>query len=225
MGQKAIPIGLRLGLNRGWHSKWFSGKNEYAECLRIDLNLRKFVKGFLKSASVSKIQIEKTSNEFSVVIYTSRPGVIIGKKGAGIASLSAAVLKKFSIKASFNIVEIRKPDLYAQIVADDIAEQMVRRVSYKRAMKRAMSGVMKSGAKGVKILCSGRLAGAEIARKEKQMDGSVPLHTFRADVDYGEGVAHTTYGACGVKVWIYRECNASARERKLGDLASGSSSS
>jgi small subunit ribosomal protein S3 len=224
MGQKSIPIGLRIGINRTYDSRWFAEKKEYTSFLIDDLKIRKFLTKRLKGGGVSKVVIERPHRSPRLTIYTSRPGVIIGKKGSGIELLKTDLRKNFGEDVSFNIVEIRRPDLYAQLVADDIAQQMVKRVSYKRASKRAMQSSLRMGAKGIKVICSGRLGGAEIARREWMREGSVPLHTFRADIDYGASVAHTAYGACGVKVLIYRgevlDKDLLSRERQLGEVVS-----
>jgi small subunit ribosomal protein S3 len=203
MGQKVNPIGLRLGINRTWDSRWFA-RHDYAKLLHQDLELRKFIKTRLAQAGVSKIVIERPAKKALVTIHTARPGIVIGKKGADIEKLKAELSKITGTEVSLNILEIRKPELDAKLAADSIAQQLERRVTFRRAMKRAMQGAMKLGAKGIRINVSGRLGGSEIARMEWYREGQVPLHTFRADIDYGEGVAKTTYGTIGVKVWIYK---------------------
>lgn len=222
MGQKANPIGLRVGINRGWDAQWYARK-EYASLLKEDLIIRAFFVNRLNNAGVSRVVIERSSKSPHVTVFASRPGVIIGKKGTGVEALLKDLKSQHGVTCTFNVVEIRKPDLYAQIVADDIARQIERRVFYKRAMKKAIQGALKMGAEGIRVSCSGRLGGAEIARTEWDRKGRVPLHTFRADVDYGEGVAKTTYGTCGVKVWVYRGDilgrNTSLLERRLGEIS------
>jgi small subunit ribosomal protein S3 len=203
MGQKANPIGLRLGINRTWNSRWFAGR-DYAQFLHEDLRLRKFLLKKLSHAGVSRVIIERPSKKARVTIYCARPGVIIGKKGADIEVLRKSLSKITSAEVSLNIVEIRKPELDAQLVAESIALQLERRVAFRRAMKRAVQSAIRLGARGIRINCSGRLGGAEIARMEWYREGRVPLHTLRADIDYGVGTAQTTYGACGVKVWIFK---------------------
>ncbi len=203
MGQKVNPIGLRLGINRTWDSRWFA-RHDYAKLLHQDLELRKFIKTRLAQAGVSKIVIERPAKKALVTIHTARPGIVIGKKGADIEKLKGELSKITGTEVSLNILEIRKPELDAKLAADSIAQQLERRVTFRRAMKRAMQGAMKLGAKGIRINVSGRLGGSEIARMEWYREGQVPLHTFRADIDYGEGVAKTTYGTIGVKVWIYK---------------------
>ena len=203
MGQKVNPIGLRLGINRTWDSRWFAGK-DYGKLLHKDLELRKYLNKRLSQAGISKIIIERMANKARVTINTARPGVVIGKKGADIEKLRTDVTKFLGSDVSLNILEIRKPELDAPLAAEGIAQQLERRVSFRRAMKRAMQNAMKMGAKGIRVNVSGRLGGAEIARMEWYREGQVPLHTFRADIDYGEAEAKTTYGIIGVKVWIYK---------------------
>lgn len=203
MGQKVHPIGIRLGITQDWNSKWFASKN-YAQLLNQDINLRKDLKKALMSAAVSKIRIERPANNAVVTIHTARPGVIIGKKGGGIEALRAKIAAKLGVPVHLNIEEVRKPELDSTLVAEGIAQQLEQRVMFRRAMKRAVTSAMKSGAKGIKICVSGRLGGAEIARSEWYREGRVPLHTFRADVDYGTAEAKTTYGIIGVKVWIFK---------------------
>jgi small subunit ribosomal protein S3 len=203
MGQKVNPIGLRLGINRTWESRWYAGK-DYATKLLQDIALRKHVFKALKQAGVSRVVIERAANKTTVTIHTARPGVIIGKKGADIETLRKDLSKFTGGDVALNIVEIRKPELDAQLVADGIAQQLERRVSFRRALKRAVQSALRLGAGGIKVRCSGRLAGAEIARVEGYREGRVPLHTLRADVDYATAEALTTYGIIGVKVWIYK---------------------
>ena len=203
MGQKVNPIGLRIGINRTWDSRWYA-RHDYAKLLHQDLELRKFIKTRLAQAGVSKIVIERPAKKALVTLHTARPGIVIGKKGADIEKLKAELSKITGTEVSLNILEIRKPELDAKLAADSIAQQLERRVTFRRAMKRAMQAAMKLGAKGIRVNVSGRLGGSEIARMEWYREGQVPLHTFRADIDYGEGVAKTTYGTIGVKVWIYK---------------------
>ena len=203
MGQKVHPTGIRLGITKDWNSKWYANKN-YAVLLNQDINLRKELKRKLIAAAVSRIQIERPANNAVVTIYTARPGVIIGKKGGGIEALRAEIAAQLGVPVHLNIEEVRKPELDATLVAESITQQLEQRVMFRRAMKRAVTSAMKSGAKGIKICVSGRLGGAEIARSESYREGRVPLHTFRADVDYGTAEAKTTYGIIGVKVWIFK---------------------
>lgn len=203
MGQKVNPIGIRLGITKDWNSKWYASKN-YAQLLNQDINLRKDLKKKLMSAAVSRIQIERPANNAVVTIHAARPGVIIGKKGGGIESLRSDIAKQLGVPVHLNIEEVRKPELDATLVAESVAQQLEQRVMFRRAMKRAVTSAMKSGAKGIKIAVSGRLGGAEIARTEMYREGRVPLHTFRADIDYGTAEAKTTYGIIGVKVWIFK---------------------
>ena len=203
MGQKTNPIGLRLGIIKSWESRWFSEKN-YSELLQEDINLRRFLMKRLSSAGISKIVIERPAKLANITLYTSRPGVIIGKKGSDIEKLKKSVTKMVSGDVNINIVEIKKPELDSQLVADNIAQQLEKRVAFRRAMKRAVQSAMRLGAEGIRVNCSGRLGGAEIARTEWYREGRVPLHTFRANVDYAIATAQTTYGACGIKVWIYK---------------------
>ena len=203
MGQKTNPIGLRLGIIRSWESRWFSEKS-YSNLLQEDINLRKFLQKRLKSAGISRIVIERPAKLANIILYTSRPGVIIGKKGSDIEKLKKEVSKLVSGDVNINIVEIKKPELDSQLVADNIAQQLEKRVAFRRAMKRAVQSAMRLGAEGIRVNCAGRLGGAEIARTEWYREGRVPLHTLRADVDYGVSRANTTYGICGVKVWIFK---------------------
>jgi small subunit ribosomal protein S3 len=203
MGHKINPIGFRLGINKTWDSRWFADGN-YADLLHEDLKIRKFLSKKLETASVSKIIIERPAKKARVTIYTARPGVVIGKKGADIEKLRLEIAKLTKAEVSLNIVEIRKPEIDAQLVADNIGQQLERRVSTRRALKRAVQNAMRMGAEGIRINCAGRLGGAEIARTVWYREGRVPLHTLRADVDYAVASAHTTYGVCGIKVWIYK---------------------
>ena len=201
MGQKVNPYGIRLGINKTWSSRWFS-KNEYTKLLHQDLKIRKYVEKKLKNASISKINIERAAKKLRLSIYSSRPGIIIGKKGADIETLKNDLSKLSNLDVFLDIKEVRKPEVEASLVAENIASQLEKRISFRRAMKKAVQSAMRLGAKGVKVVCSGRLGGAEIARTEKYHEGSVPLHTLRGDIDYATAEAETTYGICGIKVWI-----------------------
>ena len=203
MGQKVNPIGLRLGIVKTWESKWFGGRN-YAEYILEDYKLRKFIKAKLYHAGVSRIEIERSAKRIRLRIYTSRPGIVIGKKGAEISQLKKDVEKMTDREILIDIQEVRKPELDAQLVAENVALQIERRVQFRRAMKRGVSSAMRFGALGVKIICSGRLGGAEMARTEWYREGRVPMHTLRADIDYGFIEARTTYGIIGVKVFIFK---------------------
>jgi small subunit ribosomal protein S3 len=203
MGQKVKPIGLRLKINRTWDSRWFASKL-YSDLLIEDIKLRQHLLKTLPQAGISRVVIERPAKKAIVTIYSSRPGVIIGKKGADIEKIKQSIQQLTKSEVSLNIVEVRKPELDAQLVADNIARQIEGRISYRRAMKRAMQSTLKMGAQGMRVKVSGRLGGAEIARPEEYREGRVPLHTLRADVDYGFAEAFTTYGVIGVKVWIYR---------------------
>ncbi len=203
MGQKTNPIGLRLGINRSWESRWFSEK-DYSKLLQEDLVLRKFLLKNIASAGISKVLIERPAKLARITLYTSRPGVIIGKKGSDIEKLKKKIGKIISGDVSINIVEIKKPELDSKLVADNIAQQLERRVAFRRAMKRAVQSAIRLGALGIRVNCAGRLGGAEIARTEWYREGRVPLHTLRADIDYGVARANTTYGICGIKVWIFK---------------------
>jgi small subunit ribosomal protein S3 len=203
MGQKVNPIGLRLGIIRTWDSRWYADDN-YSSMLHEDLRIRKLLLGRLSQAGVSKVVIERPAKKARITIHTARPGVIIGKKGADIEKLRLDLSKMTGSEVHVNIVEIRKPEIDAQLIAENVAQQMERRVSVRRAMKRVVQSAMRLGAEGIRIYCSGRLGGAEIARDVWYHEGRVPLHTLRAHVDYGIATGRTTYGACGVKVWIYK---------------------
>jgi small subunit ribosomal protein S3 len=225
MGQKVNPIGFRLGINRTWDSRWYADKKHYGDLLHEDLKIRDYLLQNLKNAGVSKIVIERPHKKCRVTIYTARPGVVIGKKGADIEKLRQKLSAMSSSETVLNIVEIRKPETDATLVAENIAQQLERRASFRRAMKRAMQTAMRMGALGIRVNCSGRLGGAEIARMEWYREGRVPLHTLRADIDYGVATARTTYGAIGVKVWIFKgeilEHDPSAHERRLMENQTG----
>ena len=201
MGQKVNPYGIRLGINKTWSSRWFS-KNEYTKLLHQDLKIKSYVEKKLKNASISKINIERAAKKLRLSIYSSRPGIIIGKKGADIETLKKDLSNMSNLEVFLDIKEVRKPEVEAKLVAENIASQLEKRISFRRAMKKAVQSAMRLGAKGVKVVCSGRLGGAEIARTEKYHEGSVPLHTLRGDIDYATAEAETTYGICGIKVWI-----------------------
>jgi small subunit ribosomal protein S3 len=203
MGQKTHPVGLRLGIVKSWSSKWFADR-DYARILHEDIKIRQHIKTKLFQAGISKVEIERAAKKVRVSIHTARPGMIIGKKGTEIDTLKNEIMKITNNEVLVNIIDIRKPGLDAQLAAENIALQLEKRISYKRAMKRAIVTALKFGAKGVKVSCSGRLAGAEIARHEWYREGRVPLHTLRADIDYGAVTANTVYGTIGVKVWIYK---------------------
>lgn len=212
MGQKVNPIGLRLGVIRTWDSRWYAKGKAYYNNLHEDIKLRTYLKAKLKHAGVSKIEMERAANKVKVIISTARPGIVIGKKGTGIDGLKAEVQKLTTNEVFLSIQEVRKPDIDAQLVAENIALQLEKRISWRRAMKKAMAAAMKGGVRGVKIKVGGRLDGAEIARSEWYNEKSVPLHTLRADIDYGTAEAHTAYGLIGLKVWIYKGDILSARE-------------
>lgn len=212
MGQKVHPIGFRLGVSKDWVSKWYAEGRDYADFLEKDFEVREFIRKKLAHASVSKIQIERPRNGAQITIFTARPGVVIGKKGEDIELLKQEVSRIMGVPASINIEEIRRPELDAYLVADSIAKQLERRVMFRRAMKRAVASTMRLGAAGIKVSISGRLNGAEIARTEWYREGRVPLHTLRADIDYGLAEAHTTYGVIGVKIWIFKGENLEGLE-------------
>ncbi len=224
MGQKVNPIGLRLGINRTWDSRWYAGRNDYARMLHEDLKIRDYLRERLAQAGVARIVIERPAKKARVTIHTARPGVVIGKKGADIEVIRKDLQKMTGNEVSLNIIEIRKPEIDAQLVAENIAQQLERRVAFRRAMKRAVQAAMRLGAEGIRINCSGRLGGAEIARIEWYREGRVPLHTLRADIDYGEGTAFTTYGTCGVKVWVFKgevmEHDPMAQDKRLAENSS-----
>ena len=221
MGQKVNPIGLRLGINRTWDSRWYAARGAYATMLHEDLEIRNYLRARLAQAGISRIIIERPAKKARVTIHTARPGVVIGKKGADIEVIRKDLSKMTGSEVHLNIVEIRKPEIDAQLVAENIAQQLERRVAFRRAMKRAVQAAMRLGAEGIRITCAGRLGGAEIARTEWYREGRVPLHTLRADVDYGEGTAKTTYGTCGVKVWIFKgeilEHDPMAQDKRAND--------
>ena len=204
MGQKVNPIGLRLGINRSWDSIWFAKKREYGNLLIEDYKIRDYIKKNVTNSGVSQVIIERTSKKCIVSIYTSRPGFVIGKKGSDVDKIKNKLSKITSSEVSLNIKEIKKPELNAYLVAENIAQQLVKRIAYRKTMKRAIQSALRLGAKGIRVCLSGRLGGNEIARTEWLREGSVPLHTFRANVDYAEAEALTTYGIIGVKVWIYK---------------------
>ena len=204
MGQKVNPIGLRLGINRTWDSRWYANDKNYAGLLHEDLKLRTYLFKKLAQAGISRVVIERPAKKARVTIHSARPGVVIGKKGADIEKLRRDVATMTNSEVHLNIVEIRKPEIDAKLVAENIAQQLERRVAFRRAMKRAVQSAMRLGAEGIRINCGGRLGGAEIARTEWYREGRVPLHTLRADVDYGQATAKTTYGTCGVKVWVFK---------------------
>lgn len=202
MGQKSNPVGLRLGINRSWDSKWFATKNA-AEWLEEDIKLRRYVKKRLARAGVSKVEVERRGDKVRIHIYTARPGMVIGRKGAEVDFLSEELAHLTKKEVNIDIKEVKRPELNAQLVAEHIAGQLEQRVSFRRAMKKAIGSAMRMGAEGIKLKCSGRLGGAEMSRTEGYMDGRVPLHTLRANIDYARATAFTTYGTVGVKVWIY----------------------
>jgi len=207
MGQKVNPVGFRLGTSRTWSSRWYANKRDYATNVMEDVRIRKFINKKFDQAGISKIEIERAAKNLAVNIYSSRPGIIIGKKGAGAESLKDDLKKVCKIKSGdpvLNVFEIKKPDLEAKLVGDSVKQQLERRVSFRRAMKKAIGTSMKAGAKGIKIQCCGRLGGADMSRMERYMEGRVPLHTLRADIDYTHVEAMTTYGLIGIKVWIFR---------------------
>lgn len=212
MGQKVNPVGFRVGVIRTWDSRWFAKGKQYQTNFREDHTLRKFIKDKLKHAGVAKIEIERAANKVKIIISTARPGVVIGKKGTGIDALKAEIQRLTTNEVFVNIQEVRKPDLDAQLVAENIALQLEKRISWRRALKKALAAAVKGGVRGIKIRVSGRLDGAEIARSEWYNEKSVPLHTLRADIDFGTAEALTTYGLIGLKVWIYRGDVYSARE-------------
>ena len=224
MGQKVNPIGIRLGIVKEWTSKWYADSKDYADQLNADLEIRDYLKKRLSQASVSRIQIDRPAKNAHITIHTARPGLVIGKKGEDIDSLRAEVSRRMGIPVHISVEEIRKPELDAQLVAEGITQQLERRVMFRRAMKRSVQTSMRLGAEGIKISIAGRLNGAEIARGEWYREGRVPLHTLRADIDYGFSEANTTYGIIGVKVWIFKgevfagaeEAEESAPKRKAG---------
>lgn len=222
MGQKVNPISLRLGINRTWDSRWISDAH-YVQYLHQDIAVRQFISSNFSQAGISRVVIERAAKKAHINIYTAKPGVLIGKKGADIEKLKARLIQIAQADVAVNIAEVRKPEIDATLVAQGIAQQIEKRVSFRRAMKRAMQSAMRLGALGIRINCSGRLGGAEIARMEWYREGRVPLHTFRSDIDYGVGVAKTTYGTCGIKVWIYKgdimEHDPMSQDKRLADVS------
>jgi len=225
MGQKVCPIGLRLGINRTWDSRWFADGAAYGDLLLEDFAIRDLITNGRTQAAISKVVIERPHKKCRVAIHTARPGILIGKKGADIEKLRRSVQGLTKSDVHINIVEVRKPEVDAKLVAENIAQQLTRRVAFRRAMKRSVQSAMRLGALGIRINCGGRLGGAEIARTEWYREGRVPLHTLRADVDYGTATAKTAYGTCGVKVWIFRgeilEHDPMAHEQRATDMQDG----
>lgn len=218
MGQKVSPIGLRIGINKDWQAKWFAPKNEVADLLNKDIKIRKYLTKRLKEAAIADIIIERTKNNVEIFLHTAKPGIIIGHGGEEIEKLKKEVSALVGETIKISIIEIKKPDLSAQLVADNMAHQIENRVSFRIAQKRALRNTMKAGAKGIKTRASGRLGGAEIARSEGYSEGMIPLHTLRANVDYGTAEAHTTFGLIGVKVWIYKGEILPSKAKKGGNL-------
>ncbi len=225
MGQKVNPVGLRVGINRTWDSRWFADRGEYGKLLHEDRAIREYIMKQQRQAGISKVVIERPHKKCRVTVHTARPGVLIGKKGADIETMRADLSKLTSSEVHLNIVEVRKPEIDATLVAEGIAQQLERRVAFRRAMKRAVQSALRLGAQGIRINVAGRLGGAEIARTEWYREGRVPLHTLRADVDFGYGLAKTAYGVIGVKVWIYKgeimEHDPMASERRALDMQEG----
>jgi small subunit ribosomal protein S3 len=225
MGQKVHPIGIRLGIVKDWSSKWYADSKHYADYLNMDIKVREHIKKTLSHASVSRIQIERPANNARITIHTARPGIVIGKKGEDIEKLRKEISKIMGVPVNVNIEEIRKPELDAYLVAENIAQQLERRIMFRRAMKRAVTNAMRLGAQGVKVRVSGRLNGADIARAEWYHEGRVPLHTLRADIDYGFYEAQTTYGVIGVKVWLFKgEVFEKGAEQSTGAESTAASS-
>ena len=218
MGQKVNPVGFRLVLNKNWSSRWFANSRNFAEKLRQDIAARSFLKKKLANAAVGRVLIERPAKSARVTIYSAKPGMIIGKKGEDIETIKQALQVCLGVPVHVSIEEVRKPELDAQMIADNIASQLEKRVMFRRAMKRAMQNATRLGVQGIKIMSSGRLNGADIARSEWYREGRVPLHTLRADVDYASSEAHTTYGVIGVKVWVYRGESTATREQALSSL-------
>ncbi|MHA1558254.1 MAG: 30S ribosomal protein S3 [Alphaproteobacteria bacterium] len=222
MGQKVNPISLRLKINRTWDSRWF-GKKEYADYLHQDLQIRDYIYKSFPQAAISKIVIERPTKKACINVYTARPGMLIGKKGTDIEKLKKHLSQICGIDVIINLIEVRKPEIEAKLVAESVAQQIERRVSFRRAMKRVMQSALRLGAKGIRVNCSGRLNGAEIARKEWYREGQIPLHTLRSDIDYARSVAKTPYGAVGIKVWIYKgdikEHDSMAQDKKTNEYA------
>ena len=203
MGQKVSPNGLRIGINRDWESRWFASNKEYAQFIKEDISIRKLINDQIANSGISKIEIERTSDEVKVDVHTSKPGVVIGKRGTNINDIKDMLQKEVGKNVQLNIIEVKKPELVSKLVAEGIASQLEGRVSFRKAMKKAVSLTLKAGAKGIRVQCSGTLGGAEMARTEWYREGRVPLHTLRAAIDYGFAEANTTFGKIGVKVWIY----------------------
>ncbi len=225
MGHKVNPVGLRLGINRTWDSRWYANRGDYGRLLHEDMKIRKYLKEQLKQAGVARVVIERPHKKCRVTIHSARPGVVIGKKGADIEKLRRDLAKMTDSEVHLNIVEVRKPEIDATLVAENIAQQLERRIAFRRAMKRAVQSAQRMGADGIKITCSGRLGGAEIARTEWYREGRVPLHTLRADIDYGTATAVTAYGTNGVKVWIFKgeilEHDPMAQDKRLAEQHEG----
>ena len=225
MGQKVNPVGLRLGINRTWDSRWYANHHDYAGLLHEDYKIRRYLEERLAQAGVSRIVIERPAKKARITIHSARPGVVIGKKGADIEKLRSALAAMTNSEVHLNIVEIRKPEIDAKLVAENLAQQLVRRIAFRRAMKRAVQSAMRLGAQGIRINCGGRLGGAEIARMEWYREGRVPLHTLRADIDFGVATAKTAYGACGVKVWIFKgeilAHDPMAQDKRFAEQAAG----
>ena len=221
MGQKVNPIGFRVGINRTWNSRWYADGDEYAVLLHEDLKIQQFLETKLANAGISRIVIERPAKKARVTIHSARPGVVIGKKGADIERLRRDLMRITKSEVHLNIMEIRKPEIDAKLVSENIAQQLERRVAFRRAMKRSVQSAMRLGAQGIRINCGGRLGGAEIARTEWYREGRVPLHTLRADIDYGMSTAKTAYGTCGVKVWIFKgeimAHDPMAQDKRLAD--------
>jgi len=221
MGQKVNPIGLRVGINRTWSSRWFANKKDYGEFLHQDLKIRSHVMDKFHSAGISEVIIERPAKRARISIHSARPGLLIGKKGADIENLKKKLSDIAQVEAGINIIEVKKPEVDAKLVAENIAHQIEKRVSFKRAMKKAMQTAQRFGALGIRVNCAGRLGGAEIARMEWYREGQVPLHTLRSDIEYSKAVAKTTYGTIGIKVWIYKgvikEHDPFAHDRRKGD--------
>ena len=225
MGQKVHPVGIRLGIVKDWNSTWYADSKDFADYLNNDLEVREFVRKKLSHASVSRIQVNRLARNARVVVHTARPGIVIGKKGEDIEMLRREVSALMGVPVHISVEEIRKPELDAYLVAESVANQLERRIMFRRAMRRAVTNAMRLGAQGIKIMVAGRLNGAEIARSEWYREGRVPLHTLRADIDYGVAEANTTYGVIGIKVWIFKgeimEHDPSARDRKAQELQDG----
>ncbi|NLD78793.1 MAG: 30S ribosomal protein S3 [Mollicutes bacterium] len=218
MGQKVSPIGLRIGINKDWQAKWYAPKNEVADLINQDIKIRDFIEKKLKAAAVSEIIIERTKNKIEITLHTAKPGIVIGHGGEEVEKLKKEIKKLTGEEVKISIVEIKKPDMVAKLVADGIARQIEGRISFRMAQKRALRNTMKAGAKGIKTLVSGRLGGAEMARSEGYSEGMIPLHTLRANIDYGYARANTTFGVIGVKVWIYKGEILPNKQKKGGNL-------